>query len=1309
MDPERPAVPSKSPSTTPPQHHVPALGIDDCDVDHIAEDTSAPLPTAAVQPRRDVRHAVHGAVSNTPSPTQRTPRVAIGTPNVHRTTPTPWFPGERQRPGAGLRSHHPTGYESGDLSKRNLPTKNAVATMAGASNSPFRTPDAYPAIQPMKQHSVILTEGKRYKPVSDDLVPNHSFHPFAGSFVVPPVSYSGPLRKEDNRGPESLYNSDLVVLPSTASMSSMSTNQGARDGPGRHDTNVIRAYLRGDTGEDRELDLNDPINNYTFFVGVADDDRESIESSSSSSSDDDEAGDPLGGAKNAGHAPYGTPSQGSLVGSSTSKGSAAFPANKSMTRPLDTEEAEKFVETLKRSFALQRNRNSSFAATPMVQNDSVVPGGEPPSDGRNSPFAELRRSMALQTGGGDGGGGASSASFAMQEHEAAENYMRQPMHEALRCVSRENLEDDTVSFKAVWESLKSEALSRNILFGFRVTAFAVFPTFLLTEHPKTKDWFVAGSLLPIIAGLFARPTFGAVVFMLVLAAQSVAFFMTWGVIMNAVGAVNSLSGWWCGVIFSLFVSAMFGEIPSKRLLMVYSIIIMQMEHSPGGEALTFPCKFGLDFAIASGFALVATILPYPTFTYRQANEGLQGLHKLYSAGLGNAMKSFWAPVTMDAKMALSQIPFAKINGLTASVRMAIYFTAYEPMEFNLNNTLRGQRLAMLQRIKMYLYAMSAASEQRLSTTRFVHRSQVRHEIKEFEKRMQTPAMELAAEVMKVLVQIGGYIEPKDIVANVNFDAVGEKAMMFSDFIERERLEMLFLRKLPEEETNACLRCFAFHFSLIDIALELQRFEQAMKKFDPSQYPSLLRRAVNFFFLDSWNSFWEELPHRVMLDRPYDVRLFKDAIRYTGAFAVACAFTLNYDKDNVYYFGMAILVRLAQQTASETLAIGVNRICGLCIGASLAYITHKKTHNVAELTLLSMTWSFISMSFSQHPTYGFGAQYVLVTSIAGLRLAPTPALLLTRITDNVFAFISYYIICTFIFPVDPIRVLWNTRTKCFISMNDLAQTIVSLGCAPITMEGKEVDFLIAKAHATVASQQLLLKSYAAWMAKSATEPTLRGGEYPASACSGMRINLNEIMSLEEALLEGVTRLHRPRDQPPSVVLRDMMELTRPFLLDAGRLIHQIFQSMIDATERHRAWSMEEPLHLMWKSQLACRSLRHVTGNMQRNFYAAVQQVAVPDKVLLNVYLNSSTVEDALMADSDPALLRNKDNEDLVKRILAMSFHMSNDAVVSRDDLQAFNAIVIVFELLLKTLSQLLPPMIEIYEFEKSRHVDFTKKK
>ncbi|KAG5496223.1 hypothetical protein JKF63_02524 [Porcisia hertigi] len=1165
-----------------------------------------------------------------------------------------------------------------------VPEKLFVS-FADAAEGKLHSSETQSPTLPVREHSVIVTEGKRYCPVVNELPGNQSFYPFSPFKPITTAPWKG-AAVDESHVPEVSHGYDgnqnlSLAAPQVRSQGFAGiTERGIFEAP----RGGLKRVLCGHIEEEQPRDGNDPINSFTFFVGANDADERP-----SSIPDKCTVSSPLAvcpASSSAANAPYGAPPL-QRISSSLGGGDFAGVGPDRVRGDLVTGETAKLVHALWRSSA----RQLSDSRPPSRNGDY--------RSGNLSPLAPP--SAGLCTGGHPGM--SPNASLAFDEEKAADHFRSLPMHHALSCSSRENLEDDTVSLIAVWESLKSEALMRNILFGFRVTAFAVLPTFLLVEHPRTRDWFVSGSLLPILAGLFVRPSLGASIAMAVIAFQTVAVFMTWGIIMNAVGARNNLSGWWCGAIFGCAFFSLFGDLPAKRLMMMFVIIIMQTEHSPGGETLTFVGKYAANVVIAAFFTVLAASLPYPTLSYKQADESLLNLHKLHSAGVGNAMKSFWAPVSMDAKMALKQIPFVKINALTTNVRTAINFATYEPFELNLNNILRNERLVFLQRIKMHLYAMSAASANRLENVHWLHRSQIQQDIREFEKRVQTPAMNLADEVMRLLVQIGRYLDPNELCAKVSFADMAEKTQILSDLIERQQLEMLLMRNLSEEETNACLGLLGFHYSLIDIAVELQRFENRMKTFDPSHYPSVWRRAFNFFFYDRWCDFWSELPKRLAMSTPYNIRLLKDTIRYTGGFAVACAFTLNYDRENVYYFGMTILIRLAQQTASETLAIGIHRICGLCIGVSLSYFTASQVHNLAGITALTMAWVFVSMCFSLHPVYGCGAQYVAVTSVAGLRLATSPSLLLARLIDNVFAFISYYLICTFVFPVDPIRVLWNMRTKCFIRINDLAQIIVSLGCAPITQEGRETDFLVAKARALVKEQQALLKQYGDWVPKCATEPTIRGGDYPTAACASLRLCLGEVMSLEEALVSSMERLHRLREQPPGIILRDMMELTRPFLLDAGKLIRHFCQCMIDATEQWRTWSMEESLHTIWKTVLACRSLHHVTGNIQRNFYAAALQVDHADRQALNMYVNASIVEEALSKGLDSAALLDTKDEDLVKRLLATSIQISKDKVISRDDIQAFNALVIVFELLFKSLSELLPPIIQIYEYEKSRHV------
>lgn len=862
--------------------------------------------------------------------------------------------------------------------------------------------------------------------------------------------------------------------------------------------------------------------------------------------------------------------------------------------------------------------------------------------------------------------------------------------------SRCDLEDDSVGLAAVWQGLNSEVVATNIFFALRVTLFSVTPAFVLSVHPTTASWFPMGALMPVIAGLCARPTVGAEMMMTTINIQTGMVVMCWGVLMNAVGATNNSSGWWCAVVFGPFVFSLFGNVASKRMIMMYLIIIMQLENVSGGTSLVFPLLFARDLIFASGFALAACILPSPSLARNQADDTMLSLHKLCTAALGNAIKSYWAPVNVDAKAALSQIPFVKMRDVMVALKTLISQVSYEPSEFDLTNTLREERVDFLAKLKVHLYSMYAISSQRSYEGQVF---KVPKHFKDFEGRIQEPFMNLAKVLIEILPQLGKSVNPTDVINNVNFADLATATRALQDVTEYERAQIFFPKLEFGDKASGYLRTFAFSHQLIKFATDILLLEVRMRSFDPNKYPSTFRRGFNFFFYDNWQSFWEELPKRLTLATPRDVRILKDSIKYALAFATSCAFTLYIDQENVYFFGMAILIRLAQQTASETLAIGIYRICGLCIGASLAYITRTKTRNLTEETLLTMTFVFLALCLSQHAVYGAAAQYVVVVSMTALKLVPQPALLLTRMTDNVFAFISYFMICTVIFPLDPIRVLWNTRTKLFISINSGVQTFVAIGCAPITQGGLEGQFFIPQLMQTVKDQRMCLAEYGNWMKKCISEPTIRGGEYPQGNVLNLFLSLTELCSLQESMLGSIADLHRSRSVPPSVIVTDIMELLRPFLLDAGKIVQRFFQNLVDATERPHTWSHEEALNTLWKAELASRSLKRLTTNIQRNFFAAVLQTSSAHRRHLNAYVPVAVTEPAFQ-DSTYFSATPSNDEDM-QRLLAISFQLSSATVFPEEDMTGFSAIVNLFDLLLERMSCLLPEMVEIHAYETTR--------
>ncbi|CAD2216272.1 hypothetical protein AGDE_13417 [Angomonas deanei] len=420
-----------------------------------------------------------------------------------------------------------------------------------------------------------------------------------------------------------------------------------------------------------------------------------------------------------------------------------------------------------------------------------------------------------------------------------------PMAENVPCVSESKLRDDGVPFTTYFIVLRSEACWRSLLFALRVTLISLLPTFVLTEHENTKSFFAAATLVPVVAVLFVKLPclLGEQIFLFILGCQCVVAVLVVGVFSRAVGTRYNTSAFWCCVVFGCFGFSLLGDLASKRMMMMYSIIIQQMLIQTG-DSYSFTLRFVRDLTFAFMFALAAVALPFPNLCSRKAKESVLGMHKLVAAGVGNCVKAYFAPVAVDAEVALSQVPFEKIRNAVAGFKPLFLFCKYEPFEFNHNNFLRMERVQQIESVKAYLYTMAAAARKRLDTGH-ASRHGLRPEMREFVRGLEKPVQALAEEIMRTVVELGAHVEPEAVLEKVHYDALYERTIMLSDFVHEERCKMLLLKHLTEEETNFCLTTFTFARSLLDVAYLIEKIEQGARNHDPQSIP-LLRNARSTF-------------------------------------------------------------------------------------------------------------------------------------------------------------------------------------------------------------------------------------------------------------------------------------------------------------------------------------------------------------------------------------------------------------------------------------------------------------------------------
>ncbi|EPY22359.1 hypothetical protein AGDE_13423 [Angomonas deanei] len=304
--------------------------------------------------------------------------------------------------------------------------------------------------------------------------------------------------------------------------------------------------------EQRDIDHNDALHAYEFIV----DDADNVESSSS-----DEEEPPQTQSKDSHHEPFASRENSSQITNTS--------------RVLATEEAAEIMEQLSRSFALQRHapKQASAGHFPFGTSD------------KNSFAAEGEYSP------GD------------------DYYFDLPMPEVRACTSVCNLECESVSWVSIIQSGKSDALLKALFFGFRITLFCIFPSYVLVEHPNTKAYFVSGTLLPIMGALSVREpcSLGMQCLMTICGLQGILVFMIWGCVTNAVGTKYNTSAWWCALISGAFAANLLGDLLAKRLIMMFIVIVMQMQHMPGGETIGFPIRLARDILFPS------SLLWWPSF------------------------------------------------------------------------------------------------------------------------------------------------------------------------------------------------------------------------------------------------------------------------------------------------------------------------------------------------------------------------------------------------------------------------------------------------------------------------------------------------------------------------------------------------------------------------------------------------------------------------------------------------------------------------------------------------------------------------
>lgn len=254
--------------------------------------------------------------------------------------------------------------------------------------------------------------------------------------------------------------------------------------------------------------------------------------------------------------------------------------------------------------------------------------------------------------------------------------------------------------------------------------------------------------------------------------------------------------------------------------------------------------------------------------------------------------------------------------------------------------------------------------------------------------------------------------------------------------KEERYETLveYQNLIDDSEVFIRLNTILFHMLLSMIAGEVVAFGEQMRSYKPEC--SLRTRLWRFFVVEPWHDFWEEVWSHLTLARPADWRILKDAIKVTCAYMAACAlnFQVYVISGGMYYFGTTILLGLPVE--EESLSLAVNRLAGNSIGCALGFMAYNNFHNLQTQIAMALFFIFLLQLFKNHPTYGQTFFYGSIMVPGGVATSLVPIDLLTRLLFSCYTICAYLLCFLFIFPTNPMKVLFGYRVKLSKLMSEI---------------------------------------------------------------------------------------------------------------------------------------------------------------------------------------------------------------------------------------------------------------------------------
>lgn len=563
------------------------------------------------------------------------------------------------------------------------------------------------------------------------------------------------------------------------------------------------------------------------------------------------------------------------------------------------------------------------------------------------------------------------------------------------------------TFSSALRLLASPRFWEKMDWTIRGSVLTILPTLILCLEPATQHIFPLPTSVVALAFWTSQPTFGAGLreTYIVLKGFSISLVVLCIIIAIQPGpAWLSLLLMFCALLSLSFVA----EQMRRTVIYTMASFVMQYISKPTTTGYSFVVDYYVTLLIAQGFGLASFFFPYIRWSSDNAKRYIITMGDAISLSIHSACCSFW----VQGSALERHLHVARLRQLRHTVEHSKRKAAtglsemgYEPHSGEYTAQLKS-RMSFLTKIFNVVQGMVSVIELIVLDPDRVDTPLCNM----FGQRLRGELSLIAATMDAMVLRI---VDLDNIVTDEDMSFFAQARERFMGAVSAVR-EELILNNSNYRTTYSDVLLGSFLFNVEELLVMIGSFQDVADP--PSNFSYFLR-----FPLRDLQSSWTgtQALYRAIVHRHVITRRLKEAIKISACVIIAAFFQVYAMKNSSTspVAGVDIIALVYRPTGAESFQYSTNRLLGTVLGS----LTGLLSVQIAEqrrsvLYICALVLTFVGSYVQAAPNYFPLGNAICNSVISVVVQFQNENSAMTRIQQNCFAILIYFLVASFIWPM-----------------------------------------------------------------------------------------------------------------------------------------------------------------------------------------------------------------------------------------------------------------------------------------------------